>query len=79
MENLFSLDDLYLYRSVVMFYAGRYSESISDLIESKRAKKMNKFIDNQNSAEMGDSESETDYVDFKVASFDELHVIDNLN
>lgn len=46
MENLFSVDDLYLYRSVVLFYAARYQECISDLLESKRAKKMNKMIDN---------------------------------
>jgi len=31
MENLFSQDDLLLYRSVVMFYANNFSECINDL------------------------------------------------
>lgn len=46
MENLFSKDDMYLYRAVLRFYLGKFRESISDFAESKRVKKVNKLIDN---------------------------------
>lgn len=65
MENLFSVDDLYLYRSVVMFYSGHYTESIYDLIESKKAKTINKLIDNQQNLEdLNDSDSEDSEINF---------------
>lgn len=30
MENLFSKDDIFLYRGIIHFYCGRYNEAIQD-------------------------------------------------
>ena len=46
MENLFSNDDIYLYRGIVRFYSGNFQGSIDDYNSSKKTKKVNKMLDN---------------------------------
>jgi len=45
MENLFSKDDLYLYRGVLKFYAGLYSEAAHDFKLAASTKRLNKKLD----------------------------------
>ena len=40
MENMFSLDDLFLYRGVLRFYAGKYQEAINDFQQSFKVKNL---------------------------------------
>ena len=47
MENMFSLDDLFLYRGVLRFYAGKYQEAINDFQQSYKVKNLQKVLDNQ--------------------------------
>ena len=47
MENLFSKDDLCLYRGVLNFYKGDYSAAIKDFQQSYSVKKMYKILDNE--------------------------------
>lgn len=47
MENLFSKDDLYLYRGVLNFYKGDYAAAIKDYQQSYRVKKLYKILDNE--------------------------------
>jgi len=63
MENLFSRDDLYLYRGVVKFYAGKYSEAAKDFKLAGKVKRLNKRLDSQNNGgeEECASDSEEDY------------------
>ena len=48
MENLFSLDDIYLYRAVLLFYAEEYEAAIQDFKTCLRVKKQYKILDNDN-------------------------------
>ena len=48
MENLFSLDDIYLYRAVLKFYAGDYKGAIQDFKLSFKTKQQYKILDNEN-------------------------------
>ena len=56
MENLFSLDDIYLYRAVLLFYAEEYEAAIQDFKTCLKVKKQYKILDNddQGSGEDGD-------------------------
>jgi len=47
MENLFSKDDLFLYRGVVNFYLDKQPEAIRDFKKSQRTKNMFKILDNE--------------------------------
>jgi len=47
MENLFSKDDIYLYRGVIHFYQGNYKKAIQDFQYSNQVKKLHKLLDNQ--------------------------------
>ena len=47
MENLFSRDDLYLYRGVANFYKADYQAAVLDYKQSYKVKKMYKILDNE--------------------------------
>ena len=47
MENLFSKDDLYLYRGVLNFYRADFAAAIKDFKSSYKVKKMYKILDNE--------------------------------
>ena len=47
MENLFSKDDLYLYKGVLNFYYDKPMEAIKDFKRSQRTKNMFKILDNE--------------------------------
>ena len=46
MENLFSKDDIYIYRGIIHFYQGNYHQAIADFKDSARTKRLFKFWDN---------------------------------
>ena len=48
MENLFSLDDIYLYRAVLKFYAEDFEGAIKDFKKSFKTKQKYKILDNEN-------------------------------
>lgn len=48
MENLFSLDDIYLYRAVLKFYSEDYRGAIHDFKKSFKTKQQYKILDNEN-------------------------------
>ena len=80
MENLFSKDDLFLYRSVMNFYAGRYREAISDMRQSYDIKKNYKVIDNDieqrasfNSADLLSKDFFEDYDNKEDEAYDPLN------
>ena len=56
MENLFSKDDIFLYRGIIHFYRGMYKEAIQDFKSSNQVKRLHKLLDNQQ-AQNTDSES----------------------
>lgn len=47
MENLFSRDDLYLYRGILNFYKKEFGAAIRDFKKSYKVKKMYKILDNE--------------------------------
>jgi len=47
MENLFSKDDLHLYRGVLNFYKQDYNAAIRDYKLSHKVKRMYKILDNE--------------------------------
>jgi len=46
MENLFSLEDMYLYRAVILFYSQKFMEAVVDFKMSNKIKKINRLLDN---------------------------------
>ena len=46
MENLFSAEDLLLFRGVIRFYQGKLLQAISDFRSSAAAKAASKRLDN---------------------------------
>ena len=48
MENLFSLDDILLYRAILKFYAEDYRSAIRDFKQSFKIKQQYKVLDNEN-------------------------------
>lgn len=61
MENLFSLDDMYLYRAVILFYSQKFEESIVDFKMCNKIKKINRLLDNNQPTETSDDEFEDSY------------------
>jgi len=48
MENLFSKDDIFLYRAVINFYNENYFDAILDLKLNYKVKQTYKILDNEN-------------------------------
>jgi hypothetical protein len=48
MENLFSKDDIFLYRGVIQFYQGEYLKAIDDFKNSSKTKKLFKIWETEN-------------------------------
>jgi hypothetical protein len=65
MENLFSNDDLCIYRGVVCFYQGQFDLAISDFKLSQDVKMHYKILDNEANRNL---ESEVESEDFDELS-----------
>ena len=61
-ENIFSEEDFYLYRGIMLFYSGEYAKACKDFETSMMKKEINKD-DNDNSDTESDTSNDTDLSD----------------
>lgn len=66
-ENIFSEEDFYLYRAIMLFYAGEYSKARKDFELSMVKKEENKD-ENENSDTESDTSNQTDLSDVGLCS-----------
>jgi len=71
MENLFSSDDILLYKAVLLFYKGDYREAIHEFRQSWKMKKRFKNLENDETKRREDEDT-----DDEIGNSDEEDSID---